>query len=264
MNTSATDIKIIQISDTHLLTNSHQQFVGIYPEANFIDILKQIRQQQPQFDILLHTGDIVQEATPDSYQRYMEIMENVGVPFYHILGNHDNPEIFPYIGHQPDEICVVDLGIWQLILLNSAVVGRIDGWIAQYQLDALQTQLNLNREKPTLLTFHHHPFLMQSQWLDQHCLKNSEQLLDILQYYPQVKVVVFGHVHQASYKVWNGIQFFSTPATSIQFKPKSQEFTLDDTPPAYRIIYLQANGECTTELHYLQNYQNVDLTTQGY
>lgn len=264
MNISANDIKIIQISDTHLLTNSNQEFIGINPDANFIEILKQIRQQQPHFDVLLHTGDIVQEATSASYQRYMAAMQKVGVPFYHTLGNHDNPDFFPYIGHQAGEICTVDLGIWQMILLNSAVVGRIDGWIAEQQLDDLQTQLNLNREKPTLLAFHHHPFLMQSYWIDQHCLKNAEQLLDILQHYPQVKAVVFGHVHQESYKIWHGIQFFSTPATSVQFKPRSQKFTLDDTPPAYRVIHLQANGECVTELHYLQKYQKVDLTTQGY
>lgn len=263
MNTM-TDLKIIQISDTHLLNNTNNHFIGINPELNFMEMLKQIRQQQPHFDLLLHTGDIVQEATPESYQRYMQAMSSLNVPFYHTLGNHDKPECFPYIGHQAGEICVVDLGIWQMILLNSAVVGRIDGWIAQQQLDDLQAQLEKTPHKPTLLAFHHHPFLMQSYWIDQHCLKNADQLLDILKQYSQMKAVVFGHVHQESYREWHGIQFFSTPATSIQFKPKSQKFALADTPPAYRVIHLQADGQCRTELHALKKYQMVDLTTQGY
>lgn len=258
------DFTIVQITDTHLLANIESEFIGINPEQHFVEMLKQIRQQQPKIDLFIHTGDIVQEAKPMTYQRYMDAMSTFALPFYHTLGNHDNPEFFPYVGHQRGEICIVDLGLWQLILLNSAVVGRVDGRIETSQLEALSAQLTKTPEKPTILAFHHHPFTMQSHWIDEHRLKNADELLAVIAQFPQVKAVFHGHVHQASHTHWQGVDFYSTPATSIQFKPKSQKFALDDTPPAYRVICLTQDGQVETNLHYLKKYQVVDLTSQGY
>jgi hypothetical protein len=50
--------------------------------------------------------------------------------------------------------------------------------------------------------------------------------------------VLSGHVHQESWREWHGIQFYSTPSTSVQFKPLSDHFALDEQAPGYRILQL--------------------------
>lgn len=260
---TTTAIHLVQITDTHLLSQSDEQFLCVCPEVHFQHILQLIQQQQSQVDCILHTGDIAQHAKVETYQRYSDTMNALNIPYYHTLGNHDQPDIFPYRGHQAGKICTVDLGAWQLILLNSAVVGRIDGYISQQQLDELAQYLQ-QHHKPSVIAFHHHPFAMQSAWIDTHCLKNSDALLSILANASQVKICTFGHVHQNFHQQWQGIDFYATPATSIQFKPQSQQFALDNQAPAYRTFQLFADGSHQTQLHYLEQYQQVDMHSQGY
>lgn len=263
MNSVFTDVCLIQITDTHLLADVDASFVGVNPEHHFEAILEQIQNHHPQMDVLIHTGDIAQDAVPETYQRYITQVQQLNVPFYHTLGNHDKAQHFPFKDHQPLDICIVDLEYWQIILLNSAVEGRVDGWIEQYQLDQLEDHLQ-HHNKPTILAFHHHPFPMKSRWIDHHRLKNSDALLAILATASQVKACFFGHVHQEFYYRWQHIDFYSTPATSVQFKPKSQNFALDVSAPAYRSIVLKATGTIETCVHRLPYFQYADFKIAGY
>lgn len=265
LNIHTDEIHLIQITDTHLLAKMDDDFVGIKPEQHFLDILQEIQQRCSQIDAIFHTGDIVQDANIEVYQRYLQAMQPLNIPFFQTLGNHDNFELF--IDNEPQcpsiHPSVIDLGQWQLIMLNSAVAGRIDGRISDVQLSDLHQHLS-QVNKPTILAFHHHPFAMQSEWLDYHQLKNTEQLLEVLADFPQVKACFMGHVHQDFHCQWQGIDFYHTPATSVQFKPHSTEFSLDDTPPAFRHIVLKADGSFETYLHYLAEYQRIDMNCKGY
>jgi Icc protein len=46
----------------------------------------------------------------------------------------------------------------------------------------------------------------------------------------------------------HGVQIIGTPSTCRQFKPGSDKFAVDERPPAYRRIYLHADGQFETEL----------------
>ncbi len=80
---------------------------------------------------------------------------------------------------------------------------------------------------------------MKSYWIDQHRLKNAEDLKDVLARHHNIKLVLFGHVHQDSCNEWHGIYFLSTPSTSVQFKPKSEDFALDQATQV--IVYYICN-----------------------
>ena len=69
----------------------------------------------------------------------------------------------------------------------------------------------------------------------------------------KVRLAIFGHVHQAYDNTHNGIQIVGTPSTCRQFKPHSDEFAVDDRPPAYRRIELFADGHFSTELIWVEN-----------
>ena len=64
----------------------------------------------------------------------------------------------------------------------------------------------------------------------------------------KVRAAIFGHVHQAFEGAHESIQIIGTPSTCRQFKLASDEFALDDNPPAYRRVSLHSDGSVNTEL----------------
>ena len=254
---------IIQITDSHLMDRADATFVKINPEQSFHAVIDDILQRYPQIDAIIHTGDVAQVAKPETYARYQNFMQSLGVPFYQIPGNHDDIAHFPFASPNPIP-AVVALGNWRFILLNSAVPDRIDGWLGTEQLLHLEQLLEQHREHDVVLACHHHPLDMHSHWIDQHKLKNTKQLTQLLEGYGNIKAVICVHVHQDSLNTWNNIQFISTPATSVQFKPKSQDFALDDIAPGYRSFRLKENGEFDTQVHRLLNFtQNINKDISG-
>ena len=255
---------LIQISDTHLMDQTHLEFVHMNPEQSFHAVLNDIQRHYPEIDMLLHTGDLAQVPVKATYERYLAHMQTLNIPFYQIPGNHDAAHLFPF-HENSNQAHVIHLGKWSVALLNSAVAGQIDGWVEKEQLDQLSDILMRHPEQHFVVACHHHPFEMKSQWIDQHKLKNTDHLTEVLAKYPQVKLVLCGHVHQDSTRHWNGIHFLSTPSTSIQFKPLSDKFALDDQAPGYRVVELYENGEFSTEVHRLTEItQKINLEITGY
>ena len=202
---------VIQITDTHLMDNPQATFVEINPELSFHTVIEDILEKYPEIDAIVHTGDLAQVATPETYARYQAYMQKLNIPFYQIPGNHDDIQHFPF--ESPDPIpAVLRVGEWRIILLNSAVPHRIDGWIKSEQLEHLKTILDSNLQQPILIACHHHPLEMKSNWIDRHKLKNTDELKDVLSTYDNIKAVICGHVHQDSLNVWKNIHFLSTPS----------------------------------------------------
>ena len=258
------DKVIIQITDTHLMDRPEANFVGINPEESYHAIIEDIKQQYSHIDAILHTGDLAQAAFPETYDRYINYMKTHGVDFYHIPGNHDNLQLFPF--HTPEPTpAVIQFGQWRIILLNSTVTGRTDGYIQAEQLAQLKKILEQLRDTFVIVACHHNPFEMNSKWLDQHKLKNADELKEVLAPFNNIKALIHGHVHQESYNEWNGIPFISAPATCVQFKPQSQEFAFDQIAPGYRCLHLKTNGQFETKVHRLKNFKvTINEEISGY
>ncbi len=63
-----------------------------------------------------------------------------------------------------------------------------------------------------------------------------------------MRLAVSGHVHQAYDAEHDGIRIITTPSTCSQFAIGSDEFAVDDNPPAYRRIELHDDGKLSNEL----------------
>ncbi|NHB59179.1 3',5'-cyclic-AMP phosphodiesterase [Acinetobacter sp. 194] len=255
---------IIQITDTHLMDDPNADFVQVNPEQSFHAVIEDILAKFPHIDAIVHTGDLAQVAKPETYQRYQAFMAKLNIPFYQVPGNHDHPAFFPFYQPEPN-VGVLSFGNWRICLINTAVHGKIDGWIQSEQLQQLKIILQNQQNTHVILACHHHPLDMQSKWIDRHKLKNTHELQQILTEFDNIKLVICGHVHQDSLHVWKTIQFFSTPSTSVQFKPLSDDFALDNIAPGYRSLHLKENGEFTTQVHRLQNFvQHINKEISGY
>lgn len=255
---------IIQISDTHLMNRAELQFVQMNPEQSFHDVVRDIQSRFPKLDAIVHTGDLAQVPVSATYERYLAFMQSWNVPHYQIPGNHDNCEVFPF-HQQTNRVHAIEFGTWTLVLLNSAVKGKVDGWVAQEQLHQLQKILIEHAEQHIIVACHHHPFAMQSHWIDQHRLKNAEHLKDVIHQHPNVKLVLFGHVHQDSKNEYQGVSYLSTPSTSVQFKPKSDDFALDSREPGYRVLHLSENGDFETYIQRVSlSQEKINIEISGY
>ena len=255
---------IVQISDTHLMNQEDLEFVHMNPERSFHAVMQDITQQYPQADAIFHTGDLAQVPVAETYQRYLKFMQALNIPHYQIPGNHDDAAVFPF--HlQSNQVHAIELGNWSVILLNTAVKGRIDGWMDAAQLQQLDQLLQQHAHQHVIIACHHHPFDMHSHWIDQHKLKNTEDLIDVLARHSQVKLVLCGHVHQDSLNEWQGIRFYSTPSTCVQFKPHSQHFALGTEAPGYRVLHLSADGSFSTQVHRVEHVaQQINFEISGY
>lgn len=242
---------VIHITDTHLMANAESRFVGMNPEQSFHAVMQDVLARHRKIDAIIHTGDLAQEACPETYTRYLNYMQRFAIPFFQVPGNHDAQDCFPFSQTAPQQPLLLELGQWCIVLLNSAVAGRIDGSISAEQLGHLSEVLAQCGNRPTLLACHHHPMLMQSAWIDAHCLKNAADLRALLAQSAQVKALICGHVHQDSAQQWQHFQCLSTPSTCVQFKPRSEQFALDACPAGYRLLELHHDGQWHSQVYRL-------------
>ena len=213
---SQNDFVMIQITDTHLLEYPHLEFVGMHPEQSFHAVIDLMRQQHPHIDLIVHTGDLAQNPTPVTYNRYLQHMQSLGIPFFHTPGNHDDVAYFPFHESDQTQATVVELGKWCIILLNSAQPQRIDGKIADGQLAQLTRLLEQLTERHVIIACHHHPFAMESAWIDQHKLKNSSDLLETIRPFSNIKAIFL------PISVFSSIEFF---LSSFSFIAKFKRYS---------------------------------------
>ncbi len=167
-----------------------------------------------------------------------------------VPGNHDVRDLMkPVCGRPPFSYCAYEeIGDWLLIGIDSCLDGDAGGAVSKEELDRLSDTVMESAAKHVFVALHHPPVPMGSQWLDTVLLRNGDELLERLRMLDRVRATIFGHVHQEYDDDYHGIRIMATPSTCRQFKPGSDEFALDDKPPAYRRIVLGADGSVETEM----------------
>lgn len=256
-------LRILQISDPHLLQDQQGVFAGIQPYASLQAVLDQAK-TQGMFDCVLCTGDIAQEPTAQTYQNYLDAVQILDIPHFWIRGNHDDTVDFPEQSNR-QQPKVIFAGQWCMLLLNSQKQGCIYGELCAEQLAFVQDYLQRYPDYFFLIALHHNTFPVGCSWLDPHRLKNADAFLDCIKPYPHIRIVLSGHVHQVFEYQQEQIHFLSCPSTSIQFKPHQEKFCLDVLTPGYRILELHADGQHQTQIFRLDaNLGEIDLTLSAY
>ncbi|MEB3359126.1 MAG: 3',5'-cyclic-AMP phosphodiesterase [Synechococcales bacterium] len=242
---------IAQITDTHLFADPRQTSKGIPTNESFATVLAHLRQMPRLPDVLLLTGDLSQDETPESYRLLWEAIAPLQIPTYWIPGNHDDPRWMGEILDRPPFSLEkrVKIGNWTLLLLDSQVLGAVHGFLSDASLEWLDQQLQVTDTRPALIALHHPPLSVGSAWMDGISLENQAAFQEILHRHPGVRAVICGHIHQELDEVRQGIRYLATPSTCVQFVPKSQEFAIDgDRFPGFRLLTLHDAGDLTTEV----------------
>ncbi|MCT7951616.1 3',5'-cyclic-AMP phosphodiesterase [Ancylothrix sp. C2] len=262
----ALPLLVAQLTDIHLFATPQQELVGFPTSESFLAVLQTLKELQPSPDLLLLTGDLSQDHTKESYQHLQQLISPLGIPTYWLPGNHDSlpfmDEVLTKFPFLPEKS--FQQGNWNFILLNSGVPGYVHGYLSGSTLEWLDRQLSQLPPQPTLVSLHHPPFLVNSEWLDSSTLQNPEELFTVLARYPQVKLVLFGHIHQEFDREFQGIRYLASPSTCIQFKPKSEKFGLDVVEPGFRVLKLYPDGKVETRVERVAFAGRFDLAAKGY
>ena len=268
-NTQQDVFRIVQITDPHLFQDTNGELLGINTQASFSQVLSEIQQQQYDYDLVLATGDLVQDNSDEGYLRFRQEVKalNNKMVFW-IPGNHDfQPKMFEIL--KEDSVSAkkhILLGDkWQILLLDSQVQGVPHGQLEAEELDWLKLKLQEYPERYSLVVLHHHLLSTGSAWLDQHNLRNANELAEVLAPFKNVKALLYGHIHQQVDSEWLGYQVMATPSTCIQFKADSNTFALDVAQPGWREIDLHADGHIETRVKRIQQASFLpNLQVEGY
>ncbi|WP_440997829.1 phosphodiesterase [Arhodomonas sp. SL1] len=240
-------LRVIQISDTHLLAAAGAVFNGVNTEETARAVLSAAVRETPDPDLVLVSGDLAEDGSPAAYRRLREHLRDAGVPVLVIPGNHDDPVAMAAVFDAPP-VCwreSIRVGAWQVESLSSHTPDGPHGWLGEDRLTALESRL-AGGTGPVLVQVHHPPVAVGSPWLDAMGLADGERLLRCLRDSQRRVVVVWGHVHQAFASYSGRIGLFGAPATCVQFMPGSERFALDARPPGWRWLTLYPDGRLDT------------------
>ena len=199
---------------------------------------------------VLVTGDLIQDDTPEAYDRFRELMLPLNLRVHCVPGNHDIRNLMRQVCCRPPfSYCAwEEIGNWLIIGIDSCVPDDAGGRVTSDELERLSEIVTGSPAKHVMVSLHHPPVPMGSKWLDTVGLKNGDEVLERLSSLKRVRIAAFGHVHQEYDQEHLGIRVIATPSTCRQFARGSDEFAVDDRPPAYRRIELNIDGSIDTEL----------------
>ncbi|MDX2097698.1 MAG: 3',5'-cyclic-AMP phosphodiesterase [Leptolyngbyaceae cyanobacterium bins.59] len=259
-------LRIAQVSDIHFFASEKAELLGLTTDHSFRAVLNRLEQIRSEIDLVLLTGDLSQDGSQASYERLQSLIRPLQLPTYWLPGNHDIPLVMQQVLTKAPVFSEKSFqaGSWHFVLLNSHAPGHVYGKLSPDHLAWLDEQLQQVPDRPTLLALHHPPFLVDSNWLDTSTLQNSPDLFAIVDRHPQVKLVLFGHIHQEFHRQRSGVDYLGVPSTSIQFEPQSTRFSLDSCAPGFRLLTLYSDGTWGTQVERVAYKCVLDLAAKGY
>ena len=201
-------------------------------------------------DRALMTGDLIHDDSAIAYERFRDLLLPLQMRVHCVPGNHDVRDLMRRICVRPPfSYCASEeIDDWLLIGLDSCISGEAGGAVSRDELERLSDTVARSSARHILVFLHHPPIPLGSKWLDSVSMANGDEVLERLRTLGRVRALAFGHVHQEYEDDYEGIRIMATPSTCRQFKPRSDEFAVDDKPPAYRRIELDADGSIATEV----------------
>ncbi len=247
-------IRLVQITDFHLTADGPESDWPVDTDATLAAVIDRVRADVPAPHLVLATGDLSQDGSAESYRRVKALFGHLDAPVYCLPGNHDDPAVLA--DAMPGDGVHVERrfshGNWQIVFLDSTIAGRDDGRVDDGDLAALETALGDHGDRHALVCLHHHPMAVGGAWRDEIGIENPDALFGLLDRHPQVRGLLWGHIHQPFDGMRGHLRLMGTPSTCFQFIPGADGgLAIGDDPPGYRRIALHGDGAIDTEIRWL-------------
>jgi 3',5'-cyclic AMP phosphodiesterase CpdA len=200
------------VSDPHVVEPGRRA-AGIVDTAPFVAAaVAQLNGLDPQPDLVLATGDLVNDGRRQQYRHLAELVAPLRAPLRLLPGNHDDRDAmrdaFPdhdYLPGGPTLDYVVD-GPVRVVALDSLVPGSPGGRLTARQLTWLDATLSEQPDTPAIVALHHPPFATGISFMDGMALDAgpAARLAAVIGRHRQVERVVCGHLHRAISRRFGG------------------------------------------------------------
>ena len=248
-------MRVLHLTDPHLFADKSGELRGTVTWDSLSRVLDHYQTSDWRAERVFVTGDIIQDDSADAYRHFVDALSRLGLPVHCIPGNHDvRPLMQSLVSAVPFDYCAsIEHWPWLVVGIDSCVDGHPGGCVSDEELARLDTEIEGSDAEHVLVCLHHPPVEMNSAWLDTVGLDNRALLLSQLAQSGRVRAALFGHVHQAYDQQHGDLRIIGTPSTCRQFLPMSDEFAVDNQPPAYRRLELHADGSLSTEIVWVQD-----------
>ncbi|GAA4161420.1 metallophosphoesterase [Gryllotalpicola daejeonensis] len=198
-----TTLRILHLSDTHLLGDPEARHNGVDTTAALDRVLERAAQIEG-IGLVVASGDLSEDGSVAAYEKLRDRLEpfaaTLGAPTAYVMGNHDLRDGFEQVLGARDG--VLEVAGFRVIRLDTSVPGAGYGELFPDQLDWLRAQLATDAPSGTIVVMHHAPVPAWSALLRALELQRASDVLDVLAG-GDVRLVLSGHYHH-SVATWAG------------------------------------------------------------
>ncbi|MFN7427006.1 MAG: phosphodiesterase [bacterium] len=237
---------ICQISDLHIKAGRKLAYQRVDTAAALERCVDALRALDPQPDVIVVTGDLVDFGRPDEYALLAELLAPLRQPVYLIPGNHDEREAlraaFPAHDYLRQWAPFVQYAIedWPLriVALDTVIPMASGGELCAQRLDWLDRTLAQSPDKPTVVIMHHPPFVTGIGFMDGVGFADPAPLAAVIRRHPQVERLMCGHLHRPIVQRFAGSVATTCPSPAhqiaLELKPGGGDsYCLE--PPGYQL-----------------------------
>lgn len=257
---------IAQITDCHVVEPGGVMADRADPAEGLRRAVEAIERSEPRPEVVLATGDLVNDALAEQYDHFMELLAGLTIPVLPVVGNHDDrselrrrfADVLP--AGRPDEPVdyVVEGFPVRIVVLDTTIPGEHGGRVTETQMSWLDEVLAARPELPTLLVQHHPPFASGIEWMDRDCGFVGAELEEaVVRRHPQIQAIVGGHLHRSMHRRFGGTVASAWPSTAVQLGLRLDggpvEYT--DEPAGYALHHWSTSGGLVSHLVPVGTYQ---------
>lgn len=255
---------IAQISDCHIVERGALFADRVDSAAGLREAVAAIGRLDRRPDLVLATGDLVNDGTTAQYDHLMDLIADLDMPVIPVVGNHDDrselrrrfADTLPSGDPDSPIAFTVDTYSLRIIVLDTTIPGRHDGRLGGDQLEWLDARLGEQPDRPTLVVQHHPPFDSGIKWMDDESgFADIETERAVLARHHHVEGIVAGHLHRSITRRFANTVALTCPSTAaaldldltttvVGYSMEPTGFLLHDWRPGVGMsTHVVANGD---------------------
>ncbi len=254
---------LAQLSDLHVRPQGVTYQNVVDSNRMFTDAIAHLNQLSPRPDVVLITGDLVDEGSWEEYATLRKLLSVFEIPYLLMPGNHDDRELLARAFPEHDYLPVtgpkhfsVERYSVRIIALDTTEPGDHHGSADEQDIAWLEEALAASRGTPTVVAMHHPPVACGIPYLDKYMCHQPERIEAVIRRYPNVERVLCGHVHRSIVQRWAGTVLCSCPSTATQI---ALQLRHDSKPQSYLeppacLLHLWRDGAMVTHMSYIGRF----------